>query len=308
MKSKALVTLFSLFSIVFAVAANASAQGWKATEIDAGVDLAADFAVKEQASRAKTTITLNRVLKASDKQPKLGARDFMLCLDTNVKNVQTFVQAIVTVDQYSNHKLMGWSKSTCGKDVSGGGAAVGDAYTTLEKGHAGAGLAADFAVGERAKQLKSTGKLVRIVKAEMAEGKLLGTGTFRLCLVTTGLSVGPGSQALVSMDKYNNLKLVSWNDSDCNETDGEFELVERSHAGVGLAADFAVGKHSQEKKIEHKLVEILKGEIKGMFSPTYRVCMKVSEKGKTEVIQAVVSMDQYSNMKLLSWEHAECGK
>ena len=91
------------------------------------------------------------------------------------------------------------------------------------------------------------------------------------------------------------------------ETDGEFEQVENSHAGIGLAADFAVKKRSEDTKIKHTLVSVLKAEMKGMFSPFYRVCMKVAEDGNTQVIQAVVSMDQYSNMKLISWEHSTCG-
>ncbi len=39
----------------------------------------------------------------------------------------------------------------------------------------------------------------------------------------------------------------------------------------------------------------------------YRVCMRVAEEGKTQVIRTVVTMDQYSNMKLVSWEHSTCG-
>lgn len=302
--------LVSTFAIIFTAFSAVTAQpgGYRPTDTNnAGVELAADFAVKEQAERAKTTITLNRVVKASDKEPKLGARDFMLCLDTKVNSKQTFVQAIVTMDQYSNFKLMGWSRSTCGKDAKGGTASSGG-YKPLETNHAGAGLAADFAVKERSKALKTPVKLVKIVKAEMEEGSKIGYGTFRLCLITSGAGVEPGSQALVSMDQYSNLKLISWTDSKCAETDGEYETVENTHAGIGLAADFAINKHSKDTGVKHTLAGILKGEIKGMFSPTYRVCMKVGEGSHTQVIQAVVSMDQYSNMKLVSWEHSTCGK
>ena len=83
-------------------------------------------------------------------------------------------------------------------------------------------------------------------------------------------------------------------------------------AGVDLAADFAVMKHSKDTGIEHKIVEILKREEKGdkenLMAATYRICMKISEEGKTEVIQAVVSKDGYSNHKLVSWEHSKCTK
>lgn len=314
--------LLSVFTVLFALAPAASAQptGYSTgvyrvvdrPNEDAGVLLAADFAVKEQASRAKTTITLKTVVKASDKEPMLGARDFMLCLDTNVTGKQTYAQAIVTMDQYSNLKLMGWSKSTCGKAASGGtatGGAASGSYAPLKSDHAGANLAADFAVKEKAAALKSPVKLVSLVKAEMAEGAKIGYGTFRLCLVVAGNGVGPGAQTLVSMDQYNNLKLISWTDSNCPETDGEFMPVEKGFtAGVDMAADWAVGKHSKDTKIEHKLIEILKREEKGMFGVTYRICMKVGEGSETQVIQAIVTRDQYSNHKLVSWEHSTCTK
>ena len=63
--------------------------------------------------------------------------------------------------------------------------------------------------------------------------------------------------------------------------------------------NFVVKKHSEDTKIKHTLDGILKGETKGMFEMTYRVCMKVGEDGKTQIIRAVVTMDQYSNMKLV---------
>ncbi|HRI08617.1 MAG TPA: hypothetical protein PKW35_12425, partial [Nannocystaceae bacterium] len=89
--------LLSVFATIFGIAVSAQPHGTGAYKLvdnpngDAGVGLAADFAVKEQASRAKTAISLNTVVKASDKEPKLGARDFMLCLDTNVSGKQTYV-------------------------------------------------------------------------------------------------------------------------------------------------------------------------------------------------------------------------
>ncbi|HQZ95215.1 MAG TPA: hypothetical protein PLP21_02800 [Pyrinomonadaceae bacterium] len=59
--------------------------------------------------------------------------------------------------------------------------------------------------------------------------------------------------------------------------------------------------------MKHTLAGILKCENKGMFAMIYRVCMRVAEEGKTQVIRTVVTMDQYSNMKLVSWEHSTCG-
>lgn len=315
MKSKALVTLFSVLSIVFAVAATASAQGWKPTQIDAGVDLAADFAVKEQADRAKTTITLNKVVKASDKQPKLGARDFMLCLDTTVTNTQTYVQAIVTMDQYSNLKLMGWSKSTCGKDADGGSAVVHPGFTPNTKykhvdiNDAGADLAAQNAVILQSKKTKSNVTYNEILKAEDME-RSLGTRDFRLCLSIATNGKQGQAQALVSVDQYSNYKLTGWTEMKCSEAAADgFNPVEKEFtAGVDMAADWAVGKHSKDTGIAHKLVEILRREEKGMFAMTYRICMKVGEGNETQVIQAVVTRDQYSNHKLVSWEHSNCTK
>lgn len=298
--------LLSVFTVVFGLAV--SAQVIDKPNEDAGAGLAADFAVKEQALRAKTTVDLNSIIKATDKAVKLGTRHLTLCLDTRIKGIPTYVQAVVTTDQYSNQKLLSWAKSSCAKGVTG---ASKGGYTPLAKDHPGAGLAADFAVKERAAALKKPVQLVSIVKAEMDQGNgaRLGAGTFRLCLVTTGGSVGPGSQAVVSMDQYSNLKLISWVDSKCVETDGEYEQVEKNFtAGVDLAADWAVSEHSKDTGVPHKLVEILKREEKGMFSVTYRICMTVGEEGKTQTIQAIVSRDQYSNHKLVSWEHSTCTK
>ena len=314
MKSKALVTLFSVLSIVFAVAATASAQGWKPTQIDAGVNLAADFAVKEQADRAKTTISLNKVVKASDKQPKLGARDFMLCLDTTVTNTQTYVQAIVTMDQYSNLKLMGWSKSTCGKDADGGSAVVHPGFTPNTKykhvdiQDAGADLAAQNAAIQQSKNTKTTVTYNEILKAEDME-RSLGTRDFRLCLSVATNGKQGQAQALVSVDQYSNYKLTGWTDGKCITASADgFTQVSNNDAGMLLALDFAVKEHSDEKDIEHELGKVLKAESKGMFAMEYRICFTVKEEGKTETIEAVVTRDQYSNQKLVSWKHSNCGK
>ena len=309
--------LLSVCAITFAVVSAVSAQpgGYRPVDkTDAGVDLAADFAVQEQSSRAKTTITLNSVVRASDKEPKLGARDFMLCLDTNISGKQTYVQAVVSMDQYSNLKLLAWSKSTCGKSDSDGMGSSGEfkpntEYKHVENGDGGAGLAADFAVNAQAKKTKATITPATIIKAEDLE-PALGARNFRLCLKTTVNGKATTAQTLVTVDQYSNHKLVSWTEMKCGESGGDdFKPVEKEFtAGVDMAADWAVGKHSKDTGIEHKLVEILKREEKGMFSMTYRICMKVREGNETQVIQAIVSRDQYSNHKLVSWEHSNCTK
>jgi hypothetical protein len=313
MKSKALVAILSVFSVIIAVAASVSAQGWRATEIDAGVQMAADFAVGEQAKRAKTTVTLNKIVKASDKEPKLGARDFMLCLDTNVTNVQTYVQAIVTMDQYSNLRLMGWSKSTCGKDSAGGSAAAVPGFTPNTKykhvdlNDAGADLAAQNAVLLQSKKTKTTVKYNEILKAEDME-RSLGTRDFRLCLSVATNGKQGEAQALIGVDQYSNYKLTGWIDGKCSTASADgFTQVSNSDAGMLLALDFAIYTHSKEKNKEHKLGKVLKAESKGMFAMEYRICFTVVEDGGTETIEAVVTRDQYSNQKLVSWKHSNCG-
>ena len=314
MKSKALVAILSVFSVIIAVAVSVSAQGWRASDIDAGVQMAADFAVGEQAKRAKTTVTLNKIVKASDKEPKLGARDFMLCLDTNVTNVQTYVQAIVTMDQYSNLRLMGWSKSTCGKDSAGGSAAAVPGFTPNTKykhvdlNDAGADLAAQNAVLLQSKKTKTTVKYNEILKAEDME-RSLGTRDFRLCLSVATNGKQGEAQALIGVDQYSNYKLTGWIDGKCSTASADgFTQVSNSDAGMLMALDFAIYTHSKEKNKEHKLGKVLKAESKGMFAMEYRICFTVKEEGKTETIEAVVTRDQYSNQKLVSWKHSNCGK
>ncbi len=314
-------SVFFLFVSLLVASSSVSAQpgGYQPTEIDAGVDLAADFAVKEQASRAKTTITLNKIVKASDKEPKLGARDFMLCLDTNVTNKQTFVQAVVTMDQYSNLKLMGWSKSTCANSGSGSGkgSGIGPVFKPTTDYRAGkiddigADLAAQNAIIQQSAKTKAKITFGEMIKVEYKEPKL-GAADFRLCMSVVNNGKPGRAQALVSKDQYQNYKLTSWTDTRCGESADGFTKVEQFQAGVDLAADFAVKKHSEETGIAHKIVEILKREEKGdkenLMAATYRICMKVSEDGKTELIQAIVSKDAYSNHKLVSWEHSKCTK
>lgn len=313
-KTARFVKLMSLAIFAFTMVSSAVAQQWKDTSIDAGVQMAADFAVGEQAKRAKTTITLNKIVKASDKEPKLGARDFMLCLDANVANAQTYVQAIVTMDQYSNLRLMGWSKSTCGNNSGGGSAAAVPGFTPNTKykhvdiQDAGADLAAQNAVRLQSKKTKTTVEYNEILKAEDME-RSLGTRDFRLCLSVATNGKQGQAQVLIGVDQYSNYKLTGWTDGKCNTASADgFTQVSNNDAGMLLALDFAIKEHSEEKDIEHELGKVLKAESKGMFAMEYRICFTVKEEGKTETIEAVVTRDQYSNQKLVSWKHSNCGK
>ncbi|HMT06645.1 MAG TPA: hypothetical protein PKA82_01475 [Pyrinomonadaceae bacterium] len=304
-------SLFSLAIVLFTLVSSAAAQQWKDTGLDAGVQMAADFAVGEQAKRAKTTVTLNRIVKAQDREPKLGARDFMLCLDATVTNAKIFAQAVVTMDQYSNLRLMGWSKSTCGNDAGGGAAAVpgfapNTKYKHVDINDAGADLAAQNAARLQSKKTKSTVVYNELLKAEDME-KSLGTRDFRLCMsVTNNGNVGQ-AQALIGVDQYSNYKLTSWIDGPCHTAGADgFKSISNSDAGMLLALDWAIGKHSDEKDVEHELGKVLKAESKGMFAMEYRVCFTVKEEDKTETIEAVITRDQYSNHKLVSWKHSNC--
>ena len=181
-----------------------------------------------------------------------------------------------------------------------------------------------FAVESESKKTDKEIELIAVVKAE--QQAVQGT-KLRMCLKVSD----PGAegqdaaevfvQAIVSRDIKNKMTLISWEASDCGETedkgdgtplavgatkDGRFKKTAKNDAGIGLAADFAIKKHSEETKVKHTLVNIIKGENKGLFAMTYRVCMKVAEEGKTQVIRTVVTMDQYSNMKLVRWEHSKC--
>lgn len=188
-------------------------------------------------------------------------------------------------------------------------APTGKEFREIDIKDPGAGLAADFAVKERAAKSKQKIKLGSIATAESEGGKgskIMYT-LFRLCLNVDSAGKPSSALAVVSVDAYSNHKLVSWKSARCPEPVGEYEQVPNDHAGIMLAANFAIESHSASMKVKHTLDSIIKGEIRGKFAPTYRICMKVGEEGHTQMIRTVVSMDQYSNMKLISWEHSDCG-
>ncbi len=316
-KSLQTAFLLSVFTAIFALAVSAQPYGsgvYKAVDKpkeDAGVGLAADFAVKEQSAKSNKDIKLAEILKAADGAAKLGARNLQLCLNVTTDTKSSTVQAIVSMDQYSNFKLHGWSKSTCaGSGISPAFKPTTD-YVAGEIDGIGADLAAQNAIIQQSEKTKAKITFGEMIKVEYKEPKM-GWADFRLCMSVINNGKSGRAQVLVSKDQYQNYKLKSWTDGRCGESADGFTKVEQFMAGVDLAADFAVMKHSKDTGIEHKIVEILKREEKGdetnLMAATYRICMKISEEGKTEVIQAVVSKDGYSNHKLVSWEHSKCTK
>jgi hypothetical protein len=197
-------------------------------------------------------------------------------------------------------------------------------YKEIPKTDANAKKAALFAVSAEAKRSEKEIEFIAVIKAERQSVR--GTN-YRMCLKVSD-SGAEGQDAaevfvktVVFDDLKGNYKLTSWEASDCGEGedgggspsalasagDKGFKTVSKNDAGIGLAADFAIKKRSSDTKVKHTLAGILKGENKGMFAMTYRVRMKVAKDDKTQVIRTVVTMDQYSNMKLVSWEHSNCG-
>src|SRR5512138_3374034 len=73
---------------------------------DPGAALAADFAVKERSAKEKKEVKLGAIVKAERHDTKLDAGTFRLCLKVTTNGAESVVQAMVSVDQYSNHKLV----------------------------------------------------------------------------------------------------------------------------------------------------------------------------------------------------------
>ena len=292
--------------------------GYKSLDTtNAGAVEAANFAITAQSEKDEVEYELGGIAKAESQV--VAGTNYRLCLDVSANGGDgSYVQAIVSVDLQKTFRLTSWTATNCG-DAEGSrkpATKIGatDSYKPISTTDASAGLAADFAVKTEAAKTKKAMTLSEIVKAEDKEMDLGTKRNFRLCLKISDGGSSSFAKAIIAMDAYSNLKLLSWTASTCGApaattpADGEaFKQVDKADAGLEMAADFAVKKHSKDTKVEHTLAAILKGEEKGMFSVTRRICMKVGEDGKTQVVQAVVSMDQYSNMKLLSWEHSTCG-
>lgn len=195
--------------LAYTGAAAAQANNFRPTEIsNAGVGLAADFAVKERTAKKKLRIALDQILAAEDKEPFLGARDFRLCLAITTNGKPSKVQAIVSMDQYSNLKLLNWKNSNCGER------AADDAFKPISSEDVGAGFAADFAVKTRSRDTNSEITLDRLIKAEDREPKI-GERVFRLCMATKTNGKAANVQAVISMDQYSNLKIESWRKMAC---------------------------------------------------------------------------------------------
>ena len=112
------VLLLSALSVVLTFASASFAQKtapFKPIDKgDPGAGLAADFAVKERSAKTKTTITPATIVKAEDQEPRLGYRNFRLCLTTTVNGKPSMARAVISMDQYSNLKLLSWVASKCG--------------------------------------------------------------------------------------------------------------------------------------------------------------------------------------------------
>ncbi len=297
--------------------------GYKVIEnTDAGATDAAAFAIKAQSEQTEMEFVLGEIVKA-ERQVVAGS-NYRLCMDVSANGQDgSYVQAVVYVDLKQNYKLTSWAASDCG-GVPEAGAAKGaarkapaaDGYKPIANTDAGAGLAADFAVKTQSAKTKTKLTLGEIVKAEDREPKI-GARDFRLCLkVNLDGGTTMSARAIVSMDQYSNLKLVSWTESTFGTTtttkpsvaDG-FKPIEKTDAGAGLAADFAIKEQSAKTKMTFKLDGIVKADDRepALMKRDFRLCLNVSSNGKSTFVQAVVSMDAYSNLKLVSWADSTCG-
>ena len=184
-----------------------------------GAVAAADFAIKTQAEKTESSMELGQIVKAE--RATLKTR---LCLQVSIDGADsTFVQTVVFYDtQTKSNKLTSWEAADCGPSDADGGrssskkAPVADEYKSIAKTDTGAGLAADFAVKTQSTKTKSNIKLGEIVKAEDLEMDLGTKRNFRLCLkVSADGESSSFAKAIISMDAYSNLKLVSWTSSTC---------------------------------------------------------------------------------------------
>lgn len=298
--------LISAFAVLFAFVAGANAQPTNSGEFkvinkgDVGARLAADFAVKERSAQTKKTVKLGEIVKAEDQSPLGKPRIFRLCLNVIASGKSLSAQAVVSMDMYSNLKLERWTEAACGDS---------EVFKPVRKGDAGADMAADFAVREQSKKTKTTITLDELVNAEDQESETFSR-KFRLCLAVSAGGKSKRTQAVVTMDQYSNLKLISWSETDCGGVADEFTPVEDDDAGPEIAADFAVKERSAKTKTKVTLGELIKAEDQEFknFSRNFRLCLEVETDGKQSVVQAIVSMDQYSNFKLLSWTASDCDK
>ena len=197
--------------------------GYKAIETtDEGVAAAADFAIKAQSEKDEMEYALGGIAKA-ERQVVAGS-NYRLCMDVSANGEDgSYVQAVIYVDLKQNYKLTSWEASNCGgsSDAAGSRSSskktpVADGYKSIVKTDTGAGLAADFAVKTQSAKTKTNLKLGGIVTAEDREMDLGTRRNFRLCLKISG-DGGSSSfaKAIIAMDAYSNLKLVSWTSSTC---------------------------------------------------------------------------------------------
>ncbi|MBK9163481.1 MAG: hypothetical protein IPM21_06115 [Acidobacteria bacterium] len=140
---------------------------------------------------------------------------------------------------------------------------------------------------------------------------MLGARDFRLCLAVKTNGKPSKVQATVSMDQYSNLTLLVWRNSTCRASAGSdgFKAISTDDVGARFAADFAVKERSSETSKQIALDRILKAEDREpkLGERIFRLCMATRTNGKTANVQAVISMDQYSNLKIESWKEKACG-
>lgn len=81
---------------------------------DPGSLLAADFAVKERSEKTKAAVKLGALVRAERQDVGTMGGNFRLCLKVTDDKAESFALVNVSVDNYSNHKLLGWDASDCG--------------------------------------------------------------------------------------------------------------------------------------------------------------------------------------------------
>lgn len=199
-------------------------------------------------------------------------------------------------------------------------------YKNIDPAGEGAVAAADFAIKTQSESAEIEYVLGGIVKAE---SQVVAGTNYRLCMdVSANGGDGYYVQVVVSQDLKQTYRLGSWTAVDCGPppapdaentraksskkptTRGRFKPIAKTDIGAGLAADFAVKEHGKKSKTEYKLVEIVKAEDRepALMKRDFRLCLKVKSDSKTSFVQAIISVDQYSNHKLVGWAAvSKCG-
>lgn len=88
---------------------------------------------------------------------------------------------------------------------------------------------------------------------------------------------------------------------------GNYRKIMKTDAGVLSAAKFAV-KQEKRKKGNRRLslASIERAESQVVAGTNYKICMKVINNGKIEVVTAVVYLNPQNKLALTSWEKGAC--